>query len=105
MDNSAGEFLAVTVRSTRIAIKDHIPLRGHQRHLVEKGEQPACVSACPTGVFVFGDLNDPKSEIAKKVASMPVQVLKYEMGNRPQAYYIELDLEVVRTIGAGHHSE
>ena len=37
-------------------------------HKVDKGEQPACVSACSDaghGAMLFGDLNDPNSEISK----------------------------------------
>jgi len=36
-------------------------------HRIDKGLTPACVQACPEGVFVFGDLNDPGSAIARRV--------------------------------------
>ena len=35
---------------------------------VDKGLRPACVEACPEGAMVFGDLRDPNSEIAQRVA-------------------------------------
>jgi tetrathionate reductase subunit B len=71
-------------------------------HLVEKGELPACVAACPTGALVFGDLNDPESEISKIISRNPVQSLKPEMGNEPHVFYIALDIDVVHTIETAH---
>lgn len=61
---------------------------------------PACVSACPTGVMVFGDLNDPESEIAKILSREPTTVLKPETGNGPKVFYIGLDDEASRLVVA-----
>ncbi len=35
---------------------------------VDKGLKPACAEACPEGAMTFGDLNDPNSEIAQRLA-------------------------------------
>jgi tetrathionate reductase subunit B len=64
-------------------------------HRVDAGLEPACVAACPTGAMMFGDLNDPQSEIAKAVAQNPVQVIKPEIGTKPQTFYIGLDIAAV----------
>ncbi len=48
-------------------------------HKVDKGESPACVSACSKAgheAILFGDLNDPTSEIAKRVASYPARQIR-----------------------------
>jgi tetrathionate reductase subunit B len=66
-------------------------------HRVDAGLEPACVLACPTGAILFGDTNDPESQIAKAVAENAVQVIKPEMGTDPRTYYIGLDQEVVDT--------
>jgi molybdopterin-containing oxidoreductase family iron-sulfur binding subunit len=38
-------------------------------HRVDKGRPPACVEACPEKAMIFGDLEDPNSEIARRTAS------------------------------------
>lgn len=36
-------------------------------HRVDEGRQPACAEACKNKSILFGNLNDPASEIAKKI--------------------------------------
>lgn len=40
-------------------------------HRVDKGETTACAEACPEKAIVFGNLNDPDSKIAKRLATEP----------------------------------
>jgi len=60
-------------------------------HRVEKGLEPSCVNACIGGARIFGDLNDPSSEISKKIATHAVTVLRPEQGTDPNVYYIAAD--------------
>jgi Fe-S-cluster-containing dehydrogenase component len=65
-------------------------------HRVRKGKLPACVNVCPTGARKFGDLNDESSEVAKIFNSPTrLRVLKRDLGNEPQLYYVDLHEEVV----------
>ena len=57
-------------------------------HRVEKGQDPACVAVCPTNCMYFGDMDDPNSEISKKVSTRKHKTLAPEAGTNPNIYYL-----------------
>ncbi len=65
-------------------------------HLMDKGEiEPRCVEACPTGALLFGDVNDPKSEISKVWNSEKVEVLHPEFELKTRVKYIGIPKKFV----------
>lgn len=57
-------------------------------HRVDNGLAPACVHNCMGRARIFGDLNDPNSEVSKLLNSTPTEILKPEMGTHPNVFYI-----------------
>ena len=54
-----------------------------------KGLEPACVEACKgTGAMVFGDLNDPHSEVREVLGKEFTIQRKFAAGTRPSVFYI-----------------
>lgn len=59
-------------------------------HRVDEGRAPACVDACAaTGhkAIMFGDLNDPESEIAKRVAAFATTQIRADLRTDPGVRY------------------
>jgi formate-dependent nitrite reductase membrane component NrfD len=60
-------------------------------HRLEVGLEPACVIVCPEQAIIAGDLDDPRTPIARLVAREQVEVRKPEQGTRPKVFYVGAD--------------
>ncbi len=65
-------------------------------HRTSKGMQPKCVSTCITKSRLFGDLNDPNSDISQRLAEVEAEKLLPEIHGGVAVYYVGLS----QTLGA-----
>ncbi len=56
-------------------------------HRVDQGLQPACAETCPNKAILFGNLNDPESDIAKKVHSVASVQVRADLQLNPGIRY------------------
>jgi tetrathionate reductase subunit B len=61
---------------------------------IQEGHQPACVTTCLSKTRIFGDINDPESEVSKvleeaKRNKSKIWKLREDLGTKPNIYYIQ----------------
>lgn len=60
-------------------------------HRLDAGEkQPRCVESCPTGAMLYGDLDDPASEIAQRAKELRAEAYHPEFEADPSVLYVGL---------------
>ena len=54
----------------------------------DNGEEPMCVVCCPAHARIFGDLDDPDSEVSRLVRERHGYQMLEDMGTNPSVHYI-----------------
>ncbi len=62
--------------------------RIYDETLPESERKPACVMACPTEARLFGDVNDPDSEVSEAIRERAGYQLMPEWGTKPANHYL-----------------
>jgi len=58
------------------------------QHLVAQGQDPACVSSCPTRCMHFGDADDPDSDVSRLLRRRTHHALLPDTGCGPHCFFI-----------------
>ena len=56
-------------------------------HRIDEGLEPLCMTCCEAEAIFFGDMNDPTSEVSKRISQRNAYTLKPEAGTGPAVYY------------------
>jgi len=63
--------------------------KAENRRLKEGEVKTACQQSCPTNAIVFGDINDPQSEVSKLKASSRGYTVLEDLNVKPQITYLK----------------
>ncbi len=66
-------------------------------HRLEQGLEPACANICPTKAIMFGDLDDPNSEVSQVLREKPSFRLLEEVGTEPRVHYVGMHHPTAKT--------
>lgn len=73
-----------------------------ERHA--EGKVPYCVERCMGNAIVFGDLDDPKSDISKAILETNAKPLSPEFGTSPKVFYGNMNgLSKLKGLGGFRH--
>ncbi|MFZ5891170.1 MAG: TAT-variant-translocated molybdopterin oxidoreductase [Myxococcota bacterium] len=65
-----------------------IRAKNEKRPIADGEIRTACQDTCPTEAIVFGDLNDPQSEVKRQQSAPRAYSLLGELNNRPRVQYL-----------------
>jgi molybdopterin-containing oxidoreductase family iron-sulfur binding subunit len=75
-------FCVQRIKATTIAA------RAEDRELKDGDINTACAQACPSRALVFGDLEDPESEVSRLSRSSRGSKLLEDVGTKPKVTYL-----------------
>jgi molybdopterin-containing oxidoreductase family iron-sulfur binding subunit len=55
---------------------------------IDQGQEPVCVEVCPARARIFGDLNDPNSQVSQMIQGSGAFNLSPEVGTKPSVFFI-----------------
>ncbi len=92
-DGKAGYFTPGLTPYEERAYAQHVPGAVQKCDFcasrLDEGLQPSCVETCLTEALIFGDLDDPDSDVSRALSDGRVPFrLKEELGTRPSVYYL-----------------
>jgi menaquinone reductase, iron-sulfur cluster-binding subunit len=71
-------------------IKAREEARAQGRDLADGDVTPACAESCPAKAIIFGDLDDPDSQVAKLARSPRAFRIYEDLGTKPKVFYLSV---------------